>query len=180
MLVLEMHGGTLTQPVTNSDSHFLAWAPDGQSAYLKIDNINRPRILRVDINGTQHPLPIDDLTYDLAPAPLAHALLFTFSRGMGLGSEMWLGSGDRAGGRQMMVDPLNYMAFARWSPDGTQIAFIKIPELRDAVHDRRAVGDAGRRQLSPPARTGGCRAWLRARVVAGWDPDRVRAARESR
>src|SRR5688572_7786366 len=31
--------GSVTQPVSDADSHFLAWTPDGQAAYLKIDSL---------------------------------------------------------------------------------------------------------------------------------------------
>ncbi len=121
--------GEARQPVTNSDSHFMAWAPDGQSAYLKVDSVNRPHIVRAAIGGGIKDVPITELTYDLGPEPRTGAdFLFSFSRGMGLGSEMWIA---RSGGnvvRQVLADAHNYLAFARWSPDGSQIAFIKIPD----------------------------------------------------
>jgi Tol biopolymer transport system component len=74
-------------------------------------------------------VPITELTYDLAPLHSSQSdFLFSFSRGMGLGSEIWLA---RDGGRvvqQVFADPHNYISFARWSPDGSKIAFIRIPD----------------------------------------------------
>jgi len=59
--------GFVIQPVTDSDSHFLAWTPDGQAAYLKIDSLGNARVVRTDVNGAQELIPISEFTYDLAP-----------------------------------------------------------------------------------------------------------------
>ncbi|MBI1794382.1 MAG: PD40 domain-containing protein [Chloroflexi bacterium] len=116
------------QAFTESDSHFLAWASDGQAVYLRVDSAANPRIVRVYTNGKQASIPITELTYDLSPAPDNLDFTFTFSRGMSLGSEMWLAQKDGNIVKQIAADKNNYLSFARWSPDGKQIAFIKIPD----------------------------------------------------
>jgi Tol biopolymer transport system component len=128
VLWLDVRSGTVKQPITASDSHFLAWSPDGQAIFLKVDNINRPRILRFGLNGNQDELPIDELTYDVAPAPSGDELLFAFSRGMGQGSEMWLAHSNGAAVKRVAADSDSYVGLARWSPDGKRIAFIKVPD----------------------------------------------------
>ncbi|HVF25961.1 MAG TPA: hypothetical protein VNA23_08730 [Anaerolineales bacterium] len=120
--------GSVTQPVTDSDSHFLAWTPDGKAAYLKSDSLGNPRVVRADVEGAQDSIPITEFTYDLAPSLNQGEFTFTFSRGLGQGSELWLAKRDGKVVEQLYADPLNYISFARWSPDGTQIAFIKIPD----------------------------------------------------
>jgi hypothetical protein len=126
---LDMVSGKMTQPVTDADSHFMAWAPDGQSAYLKVDTMSRPHIVRAPLSGKPRNVPITELTYDLSPRPASDRdFLFSFSRGMGLGSETWFARSGGAVVEQIIADPRNYLAFARWSPDGTRIAFIKIPD----------------------------------------------------
>jgi dipeptidyl aminopeptidase/acylaminoacyl peptidase len=120
--------GQLKQAVTNSDSHFLAWAPAGDALYLKADTINRPHVVRVDVNGGEQALPISELTYDLAPSTAGSHFLFAFSRGMGLGSELWLAQGAGQTSRLIAADGGSYLSLARWSPDGSQIAIIKIPD----------------------------------------------------
>ena len=119
---------SITQPVTDSDSHFLAWTPDGQAAYLKIDSLGNPRVVRADAGGRQEPIPITEFTYDLAPSLNQGEFTFTFSLGLAQGSELWLAKRDGKVVEQLYADPLNYISFARWSPDGRQIAFIKIPD----------------------------------------------------
>ena len=116
------------QAVTDSDSHFLAWTPDGQAVYLKVNSINRPKIVRVHTDGAREDIPITELTYDLAPLSDGRSFIFSFSRGMGLGSEMDLARSDGASVAKLASDPGFYLSWARWSPDGKQIAFIKIPD----------------------------------------------------
>jgi Tol biopolymer transport system component len=129
VVYLNTDSGEATQPITDSDSHFLAWMPDGQSAYLKVDTVNRPRIVRTPLRGKARYTPLTEQTYDISPrAGSGTDLLFTFSRGMGQGSEMWYAWDGGRATQQLLADPHNYLSFARWSPDGSKIAFIKISD----------------------------------------------------
>src|SRR5581483_6529007 len=122
--------GEVRQAYTESDSHFLAWDSNGQAAYLKVDSTGNPHIARVGVlsSAKENFVPITELTYDLSPKPNSDDFTFTFSRGMGLGSEMWLAQQNGNVVQQVAADKNNYLSFARWSPDGKQIAFIKIPD----------------------------------------------------
>jgi Tol biopolymer transport system component len=120
--------GEIKQPITDSDSHFMAWTPDGQAAYLKVDIANRPHIVRAPLRGKARYTPLTELTYDISPKAGSADLFFSFSRGMGQGSEMWYAWDGGRSTKQVLADPQNYLSFARWSPDGSQIAFIKIPD----------------------------------------------------
>ncbi len=120
--------GTMKQAFTDSDSHFLAWSSDGGAAYLKVDSLVHPHIIRARPDGSEKFVPITEFTYDLAPRPGSVDFLFSFSRGMGQGSEMWLAKADGGEVGQVAADPKSYLSFARWSPDARQIAFIKIPD----------------------------------------------------
>lgn len=120
-------GGFIADP--NVDSHFLAWSADGRTAYLRVNALADPALMAVD-TVTMRPrrLALDVYTYDLAPAPNGGDLVFSFSHGMGLGSEMWSARGSGANQRVLLADKGSVLAFARWSPDGESIAFIKIPD----------------------------------------------------
>jgi dipeptidyl aminopeptidase/acylaminoacyl peptidase len=116
------------QPIQDSDSHFLAWTPDGKSIYLKVDSLGAPHVIRVHTDGTKESIPISEFTYDLATSGTQGEFTFTFSRGLGQGSELNLAQHDGHTNKVLYADPYNYISFARFSPDGTQIAFIKIPD----------------------------------------------------
>ena len=117
-----------TQPVTDSDSHFLAWTSDGKAAYLKVDSLGNPRVIRAYPDGEYDPIQINEFTYDLATRPDSRDFTFTFSRGLGYGSEIQLAQNDGRNTEPLYADPYNYISFARFSPDGRQIAFIKTPD----------------------------------------------------
>jgi len=130
VLFLDTDSGSVTQPVTDSDSHFLAWPSDGKAAYLKVDSLGKPQIIRVYTNGTRDTLAINEFTYDLAAKPDSRDFTFTFSRGLGYGSEMYLAKHDGRIVQLLHADEDNYLSFARWSPDARQIVFIKIPDTQ--------------------------------------------------
>jgi dipeptidyl aminopeptidase/acylaminoacyl peptidase len=121
---------SVTQPVTESDSHFLAWTFDGSATYLKVDSLGSPRVVRTSTDGAQDVLPITEFTYDLAASLKSGEFTFTFSRGLGQGSELWLAKRDGKVVEQLYADQFNYISFARFSPDGRQIALIKIPDTQ--------------------------------------------------
>ncbi len=128
VLFLDTDSGSVTQPITDTDSHFLAWTSDGKAAYLRIDSLGNTHIARVDARGKNDFIPVTAFTYDLATNPNDRDFIFSFSRGMGQGSEIWLAQRDGEVVQQLYADPYNYVSFARYSADGKQIAFIKIPD----------------------------------------------------
>jgi hypothetical protein len=128
VVLLDTATAQIEQPITDSDSHFLAWASAGEALYLKVNNVNSPQVVKWSLDGQEEKLRLSEFTYDLAPAPTGDAFLHSNSAGMGLGSEMRLTRGRNDPGRLIAADDLNYLALARWSSDGQRIAFIKIPD----------------------------------------------------
>jgi hypothetical protein len=119
---------SVTQPVTDSDSHFLAWTSEGKSVYLKVDTLGNARVIRASTNSRHENIDITGWTYDLATRPDSSDFIFAFSRGLGSGSELTSVQRDGRDFQQLYVDRFNYISFAYYSPDGSQIIFIKIPD----------------------------------------------------
>jgi len=128
VLFLDTESGSTTQPVTDSDAHFLAWKSDGKAAYLRIDSLGSPQVIRAYTDGTKNILAIPEFTYDLSAKPDSRDFTFTLSRGLGQGSELYFAQNDGRTTTQLYADPYNYISFARFSPNGKHIAFIKIPD----------------------------------------------------
>jgi sugar lactone lactonase YvrE len=127
VLFLDVESGSTTQPISSSDAHFLAWTSDGKSVYLKVDSLGSPQIVRVYTDSTKDVLSIPEFTYDLSAKPDSKNFIFTLSRGLGSGSELYF-TGSTT--QLLYSDQFNYISFARFSPDGKQIAFIKIPDTQ--------------------------------------------------
>lgn len=163
---------SVTQPVTEADAHFLAWTSDGEAAYLKIDSLGNPRVIRAETDGDIEALTIDEFTYDLAAAPDSRDFTFTFSRGLGYGSEFHFSRNDGRSSQALYTDPFNYISFARFSPDGAQIAFIKTPDVQTPftvgeLWVMEADGAYARKLADADAGHG---------FAANWSPDGTRIA----
>jgi len=130
VLFLDTESGTPTQPVTDSDAHFLAWTSDGKAVYLKVDSLGLPQMIRAYTDGEKDILAVNEFTYDLSAKPNSYDFTFTLSRGLGQGSELYLAQRDGRDATLLYADQYNYISFARFSPDGKQIAFIKIPDTQ--------------------------------------------------
>lgn len=128
VLFLDTETDTISLPFSATDSHFLAWQSDGLAAYLKVDSLSAPRIVRAYVGGGRDELPIPEFAYDLAAKPDSSDFTFTLSRGLGYGSELYLAQNDGRKTELIYGNGANYISFARWSPDGRQIAFIEIPD----------------------------------------------------
>ncbi len=128
ILFLDTDSGSVTQPIADTDSHFLAWASDGESTYLKVDSLGKARVVHAYTDGKHKDIEITGWTYDLAGRPDSSDFIYSFSGGLGEGSELTLVRQDGRDFQQLYVDSFNYISFARFSADGSQIAFIKIPD----------------------------------------------------
>jgi Tol biopolymer transport system component len=118
-------------PDLETDSHFLDWHPDGQRIYLRLDSLREPHIVRMEVNtGSLDSLPISPYTYDLAVHPNGERLLYTLTLGIGLGSETWLADADGRNAEPFLRDEMGLVTFARWSPDGGKLAYIRMPDAQ--------------------------------------------------
>ena len=130
VLFLDVESASVSQPVPNTDSHFLAWTADGKSAYLKVDSLGSPQVIRAYTDNAKDFLAIPAFTYDLSAKPDSRDFTFTVSRGLGYGSELYLAQHDGRITTLLYADQYNYISYVRFSPDGKQITFIKTPDTQ--------------------------------------------------
>jgi Tol biopolymer transport system component len=173
VLFLNTETVSVTQPVTDADSHFLAWTEYGRSVALRVDSLGDPRIVRLNVDTLQtEVISIPGLTYDLAAQPYTYQFSFTTSGGLGHGSEMFLAKHDGQIVQSLYADPYHYLSFASWSPKATQIAFIKIPDNQTpfTVGELWVMGEDGSnpRKLADADAGHG--------YAANWSPDGKRIA----
>ncbi|MEJ5224594.1 MAG: hypothetical protein WHV44_09070 [Anaerolineales bacterium] len=121
----------LMSPDLETDSHFLDWHPDGRRIYLRVDGLRDPRIVRMDVHtGGIENLPISPYAYDLSVHPGGQRLIYTLTLGIGLGSETWLADADGRNAGPFIRDDMGLITFARWSPDGGRLAYIRMPDAQ--------------------------------------------------
>jgi len=114
------------------DNRLLAWHPDGRSLYLKIGMLSYPQTLRVAVETLKATeLPVPGFVYDLTVSPDGAQVLYSLSNGIGFGSETWLGAENAANASQLLLEPQSITALAQFSPDGSQIAYIKMPDSQE-------------------------------------------------
>jgi Tol biopolymer transport system component len=169
--IVDTNNGKTQTPFTDVDSHFLAWDFNG-NLYLRVDAIGNTRLVRVTPDGNAQPFDLPAQTYDLDFAPDGQILTYSFTRGLGLGSELW--AADSAGGRarQLHADADSILTFARWSPDGKQIVFVKMPDSATPFPlGELWVMDADGSRARPLAPTDAGHGY-----AAAWSPDSTRIA----
>ncbi|MBN1975874.1 MAG: PD40 domain-containing protein [Anaerolineae bacterium] len=130
-LLLEAATGLVrpAEPSPWHESFFLNWSPDGGAFLLRVDPIGDDLVLLVDVkSGRFERLDVPPFTYEVAFSPDGARVLYAFSRGLGFGSEVWTMDRDGQHRERIVRDPARIVAYARWSPAGDRIAYIRMPD----------------------------------------------------
>ncbi|MBN2388701.1 MAG: PD40 domain-containing protein [Anaerolineales bacterium] len=130
VVLLDLASGAASYPVRDRDSRLLAWSPDGAFLYLQTDTYGDGTVVRVATgSGRLTELSLPAGTYDLAVLPDGD-LLYSLTRGIGFGSEVYRADARGGNARLVLSQPGDIVAYLRPSPDGSQVAYILIPDTQ--------------------------------------------------
>jgi Tol biopolymer transport system component len=111
-----------------TDSLFLNWTPSGE-VVVRTGIVTNPEVYRVNLAlGQATLLPVPWATYDLAFSPDGTHMIYSLTYGLGFGSETWIADADGQNATPVLVDPTGIIAFARWSPLGDQVAYLRMED----------------------------------------------------
>ncbi|MCA9950407.1 MAG: PD40 domain-containing protein [Anaerolineales bacterium] len=117
-----------SSPISLAAGYFLAWAPSGD--WFLYRQIEDDQIVLIEAADTAHQIPLDLSfgTYDAAFTPDGQQITYAASAGLRMGSEV--GTINLKDGTLVFRHefPRQIAAFARWSPDGQQLAYILMPD----------------------------------------------------
>ena len=171
VLIVDTVSGAMANPFTEADSHFLAWDFDS-NLYLRVDALGNTRLVRVTPDGISEPFNLSAQTYDMDFAPDQQSLIYAFTRGLGLGSELWAATPTGSRTWQLRAERDSIITFARWSPDERHIAFIAMPDSATPfpLGELRVMDADGKnaRPLAPADAGHG--------YAPAWSPDSTRIA----
>ncbi len=112
-----------------TDTIFLDWSHDGNEMILLVDTLGNPRVYLIDIaSNVAQQLSVPPETYNVALSPDEQRMIYTLTKGLGYGSETWIADMDGQNARRILAEPAHLITFARWSPTGEHIAYIRIPD----------------------------------------------------
>jgi Tol biopolymer transport system component len=110
-----------------SDSIFLGWSPNGNEVLVRADVLGNPQVYHIRAaDGVATPLPVPSDTYYVDIAPNGTRMAYALTRGLGYGSELWIANLDGSNVQRLIADPTHIIAYARFSPNGQQIAYIRM------------------------------------------------------
>lgn len=108
---------------------FLGWSPNGQHVVLLTDVVGDARAVLVAVaDSSVIPLNTPADVYNVAISNSGTRMIYSLTRGLGYGSETWIADIDGSNAQRVIADPTHIIAYARFSPDDTHIAYLRMPD----------------------------------------------------
>ena len=110
-------------------SRFLNWTPDGNSVIVRTDSYAENALQVIDVTtGEAEVLSVPAYTYDAAISPGEEWILYTVTKGIGFGGELWMVDRDGENKQLVLREQKHLIVYANWSPAGEQLAYIRIED----------------------------------------------------
>jgi Tol biopolymer transport system component len=133
--ILNLGDGRMSPILKDGTSQFLGWHPDGNQLIVNIIDSSEfaPGLWLFDVqNGKHSYIDIPKLSpgglLDAAISPDGNLIAYSFSRGFGFGSKLWLMDLASHSTKQVLFNKYGIAAHVLWSPDGNQIIVDMIPD----------------------------------------------------
>lgn len=116
-----------TKVTTAQVGTFISWAPDSSKALLYYSPTDGPAIRKMyalDTQGNYYDIGLPNGTINADISPIDESILYSFANGGSDSSTLYLRD-PQAKDMELLKGDNNIFAWARWSPKGDKIAFLK-------------------------------------------------------
>jgi tricorn protease-like protein len=111
------------------DTIFLGWSPTGNEIIVRANVIGESHVYLIHVaSGKETLLNVPTDTYNVAISQNGQRLVYSLTHGLGFGSETWVADIDGSNAQQVIADSTHIIAYARFSPNGDQIAYIRMAD----------------------------------------------------
>lgn len=116
------------------DLHFLDWTADSNFILAQVGQGIEPGFWRINVLADSGHLLYDGIApygrgmISAGTSPDNSTILYSFTRGLGQGSEMWAMNYDGSNRHLLLDDDWHVLGSMRYSPDGERVAYISLPD----------------------------------------------------
>lgn len=138
--VIDMVLNDFFLPIANGrylgNGWFMNWTPNGDMLYVALGGYGLlpTGLWRIDVRqdeGHRHfdiDVPVPAAIASVAISPDGSTILYSISKGLGHGGEVWRMNADGSGQTLLWSDPYHDIVGLEYSPDGSRVAYVLLPD----------------------------------------------------